>query len=619
MKKIYSILIALLALVGVAQAQVTVTPTDVSGSAEGISFTTAKNTSTNAPTYNATNKDLRIYAKGSITITSTVGNMKSIVFNLSAQGLKRLAPITADKGSIAAQASGDATVTWTGNTSSVTFTVGDKADYGSEGSSKAGQFDFTDFVVTLGEVDPTFVEKPTITPASGTYYSAQTVTITAGEGCTIYYTTDGGDPKASDDLYVGPFTVDKTTTVKAVAAKGDYMSEVAESVITIDLESPWASSAENPMTVAKALELIQTLDAGKTSDIEVYVKGIVTEVTEVNTTYWNATYKIADNAEDANQLIVYRGFSFNGEKFVSTNDLAVNDQVVVIGKLQNYVKNEVSTPEVATGSKIYSINGETEAPHKEYNSLAAVKAAATADKALVQLNLTDMLVSYVNGSSVYLFDGADGLLIYGANEGIKAGDKISGNIKGALLLYNGLTEIQSSEYNVTVSSSDNPVTVQDIPEVTADEFINNLKSYENELVVLRNLVPTVAKWDEKRNLVFEALNSTWERGLGFVTIRDNWQVATNIIFNPETETPYSVTGFVSVYTTTDEEGETTTAIQIYPRTLDDIEGEKIDAVKGVTVEAAPVAKAIYTVAGQRVQNLNKSGLYIVNGKKVVVK
>ncbi len=618
MKKIYSILIALLALVGVAQAQVTVTPTDVSGSAEGISFTTAKNTSTNAPTYNATNKDLRIYAKGSITITSTVGNMKSIVFNLSAQGLKRLAPITADKGSIAAQASGDATVTWTGNTSSVTFTVGDKADYGSEGSSKAGQFDFTDFVVTLGEVDPTFVEKPTITPASGTYYSAQTVTITAGEGCTIYYTTDGGDPKASDDLYVGPFTVDKTTTVKAVAAKGDYMSEVAESVITIDLESPWASSAENPMTVAKALELIQTLDAGKTSDVEVYVKGVVTEVA-IDTKFWNATYKIADNAEDANQLIVYRGFSFNGEKFVSTNDLAVNDQVVVIGKLQNYVKNEVSTPEVATGSKIYSINGETEAPHKEYNSLAAVKAAATADKALVQLNLTDMLVSYVNGSSVYLFDGADGLLIYGANEGIKAGDKISGNIKGALLLYNGLTEIQSSEYNVTVSSSDNPVTVQDIPEVTADEFINNLKSYENELVVLRNLVPTVAKWDEKRNLVFEALNSTWEQGLGFVTIRDNWQVATNIIFNPETETPYSVTGFVSVYTTTDEEGETTTAIQIYPRTLDDIEGEKIDAVKGVTVEAAPAAKAIYTVAGQRVQNLNKSGLYIVNGKKVVVK
>ena len=268
MRKFYLFLFALLAVCGLAKAQVTVTPTAASGEKDGISFTTTKNNGQTAPTYNATGQDLRIYAKGSITISSTVGNMKSIVFNISAQGLKRLAPITADKGTIAAQASGDKTVTWTGDATTVTLTVGDKADYGSEGSSKAGQLCFTDFVVTVGAVDPTYVEKPVISPATGTYFAAQEVTITAGEGAAIYYTTDGSEPTARSNAYTAPFTVRQTTTVKAIAVKGSYSSEVAESVITIDTESDWASTAENPMTVAKALELIQTLDAGKTGDIE---------------------------------------------------------------------------------------------------------------------------------------------------------------------------------------------------------------------------------------------------------------------------------------------------------------------------------------------------------------
>jgi hypothetical protein len=44
----------------------------------------------------------------------------------------------------------------------------------------------------------------------------------------------------------------------------------------------------------------------------------------------------------------------------------------------------------------------------------------------------------------------------------------------------------------------------------------------------------------------------------------------------------------------------------------------VDAINGISLDAS-TAKTIYNVAGQRVQNLNKAGLYIVNGKKVVVK
>lgn len=91
--------------------------------------------------------DMRIYAGGTVTLFNLTG-MSQVVFNISAQGLKRLATLTADSGTIAYDVD-NATVTWTATTpvKTVTFTVGDKADYGTDGASKAGQLDFTSFDV----------------------------------------------------------------------------------------------------------------------------------------------------------------------------------------------------------------------------------------------------------------------------------------------------------------------------------------------------------------------------------------------------------------------------------------------------------------------------------------
>ncbi len=87
----------------------------------------------------------------------------------------------------------------------------------------------------VGGVFPTLAT-PTITPASGTYTSAQTVTITAEEG-TIEYSTDGGN---SWQTYNGAFTVDETTTIKARATKqGLYNnSDVATAQIEISIPNP---------------------------------------------------------------------------------------------------------------------------------------------------------------------------------------------------------------------------------------------------------------------------------------------------------------------------------------------------------------------------------------------
>ncbi len=144
------LLLFLITLLGysVNAEQITITPTDTSYSDDIISMTTAKNSGSTAPAYNTTAKDVRVYAKGSVTITATTGvTINIIVFNISTQGLNRLAPITASAGTVATQASGDNTVTWTGSESSVTFTVGDKADYGSDGNTKSGQLCFDSIVI----------------------------------------------------------------------------------------------------------------------------------------------------------------------------------------------------------------------------------------------------------------------------------------------------------------------------------------------------------------------------------------------------------------------------------------------------------------------------------------
>jgi hypothetical protein len=292
--------------------------------------------------------------------------------------------------------------------------------------------------------------------------------------------------------------------------------------------------------------------------------------------------------------------------------------------------------------------------------------------------------------------------------------------------------------------------------VAAADLLANGANYENELVLIEYLVPQATALDN-RNINFDAYaDDSFEQSVGVVAVRDNWNIATELVFNEET--PYAVTGFVTLYT----KNEVTT-IQIYPRTAADLDNGEVqpeyeftgdgslenpytvadiqhkeatdtktaleedvwvkafivgyiqgsslsastavfsasapegktvlasnvlvadaenayniaqiipvalptggartdlnlldnpgklgtqvwlkgdiykymgvpglkdvkvysldgrtivDAINDIAIEDASAAKTIYTVAGQRVQNLSKRGLYIVNGKKVVVK
>ena len=125
----------------------TETSSDINFMAGEYTISTAKGSNSSGPSYVASDKDIRLYAGNTITIKNRAAHVTKIIFNLSTQGKKRLAPITASVGTVTAQQVGDTQVEWTGDASEVTFTVGEKANYGSDGSSKAGQLDFSSISV----------------------------------------------------------------------------------------------------------------------------------------------------------------------------------------------------------------------------------------------------------------------------------------------------------------------------------------------------------------------------------------------------------------------------------------------------------------------------------------
>lgn len=151
-------------------------------------FSADKNSGSTTPTQNPNSKDIRLYAKNSLTISTSSGKICKIVFHISTNGLKQWADFTPNNGSVTVSKEKQ-TATWENaeGATSVTFTVGAKCKYGTAATTKAGQFFFNSVDITeLGGTSSTStsltfgadVDGKTFTVRQGESFADKTATVT---------------------------------------------------------------------------------------------------------------------------------------------------------------------------------------------------------------------------------------------------------------------------------------------------------------------------------------------------------------------------------------------------------------------------------------------------------
>ena len=117
------------------------------------------------------------------------------------------------------------------------------------------------------------------------------------------------------------------------------------------IEPAGTGTLADPYNVAKALEVCAQVGEAGTSE-EVYAKGVITSISEISTSYGNATFMISDDSKGNNSLTVYRTKGLNNEPIADENLISKGDTVVICGKLVNFKGN---TPEFTQGCYIVSI------------------------------------------------------------------------------------------------------------------------------------------------------------------------------------------------------------------------------------------------------------------------
>lgn len=294
---------------------------------------------------------LRAYGKSTSKIPTLKVSGENVTITGVSFSLKSALTITADNGDMASNSSSSSN-SWSGTGTDVTFTF--------SGGNNSIQV-LTVTYATAGEVT---VAAPVFSIGGGKFSEAQTVELTADDGCTIYYTTDGVDP--TDDVNDGstikyteePITVDKSMTIKAIAydADGNKSGIVSETYTIVELleGAEGDGTIDNPYNAPAAIN-----EANLDNTNTVYVKGIISNIasTSINATYGDVNFYISVDGTETNQFYIYQCKYLGGEKFTSLDQINIGDNVVVKGSLLLYYQ----TPELKS-CQIVELNGEGPEP-----------------------------------------------------------------------------------------------------------------------------------------------------------------------------------------------------------------------------------------------------------------
>ena len=180
------------------------------------------------------------------------------------------------------------------------------------------------------------------------------------------YGFDGAKITSADDIKVGDEVI---VMGQLVNYSGTYEITQGSKIVYLNGKSTGGGSTTtpegegtqaSPYNVAAALQVVNALDADAQTETEIYVKGKISSIKNVDTgTFGNANYYISDDGSEKGQIYIFQSLFLGKAKFTAADQIKVGDEVVVCGKFTNFKGN---TPEtVGKGSSyLVSLNGKTE-------------------------------------------------------------------------------------------------------------------------------------------------------------------------------------------------------------------------------------------------------------------
>lgn len=550
--------------------------------------TLAKAEATNAPIINGKSNDARVYAKGTVNVVTKGENMTQIVFGLSAQGVKRLTKITASVGEVVESADSK-TVTWTGAAKDVTFTVGEKADLGSDGAAKAGQLCFDNItVVAGGTVTPSPNPDPQPQPDEKATIFSELFNVGQGD-----FTIDN---KVMNDplTYVWSFD-EKRSLIKASAFVGGQKL-AAES---------WLVSPVIDLTQAKETELSFNEAGNFFGGLDNFKAACTLKVKEEGGEWTDLAYNVAADGQSWTSGIATANLAaYDGKKiqlafaYTSNTEFAGTWQIKELyvkaktDKAPVVIEAPVFTPKQGTYMDKVSVSIAAAEGLKVYYTLDGSEptTASTLYEAAFDLTETTTVMAIAVDAEGNASPVAKAMYT------IKATPVAPEN--GALFNFN------ENKWNLPVSSKE-----------AGDFPITEVKEGDVTLTFTNGSTPT-RLWSDFNNGLLQ-IRMYKEGGSMTVTPAADQKVvkvefdATKLdVTASEGKLAEKVwTGEAATVTFT---ANATSNINYIIVTL-----SKQSGIEGVEA-GEQTEKVIYTIDGRRVQKAEK-GVYVINGKKVVVK
>ena len=207
--------------------------------------------------------------------------------------------------------------------------------------------------------------------------------------------------------------------------------------------------------------------------------------------------------------------------------------LVGVGTTTITAKSE-QTDTYYAGSASYTLNVIDTTP---IAGLAGLRAKVTDNKPQeYTVNVTDAVVTYVNGKNAYLQTAEGAVLCFGTDAlGLSAGQKYNGTLVVTATLYNGLLEVTSIDTkDATVSDASAGELTPQV--VTVADIIANPTAYESRYVTIKDVQVTAA---------FNNRNATVKQGEDSYALRQNVVIDVPLVAN--LNDIIDVTGFPSIY------------------------------------------------------------------------